>query len=59
VVSKVFGPTPRSEKADMMTVADTSLNDVTLNLLDKIFTQHPMLEQEIVDHLPPDRKVTP
>jgi electron transfer flavoprotein beta subunit len=35
----------------MMTVADTSLNDVTLNLLDKIFTQHPMLEQEIVDHL--------
>jgi electron transfer flavoprotein beta subunit len=51
VVSKVFGPTPRSEKADMMEVADTSLQDVTLNLLDKIFTQHPMLEEEIVANL--------
>ena len=27
------------------------VQDVTLNLLDKIFTQHPLLEQEIVDHL--------
>ena len=51
VVSKVFGPTPRATKADMMAVADTSLQDVTLNLLDKIFTTHPLLEQEIVDHL--------
>jgi electron transfer flavoprotein beta subunit len=51
VVSKVFGPTPRSEKADMMAVADTSVNDVCLNLLQKIFTAQPTLEQETVERL--------
>ncbi|NML16095.1 electron transfer flavoprotein subunit beta/FixA family protein [Azohydromonas caseinilytica] len=51
VVSKVFGPTPRSEKADMMVVADTSPNDVCLNLLQKIFTAQPTLEQETVERL--------
>ena len=51
VVSKVFGPTPRSEKADMMVVADTSVNDVCLNLLQKIFTTHPTLEEETVERL--------
>jgi electron transfer flavoprotein beta subunit len=51
VVSKVFGPTPRSEKADMMVVADSSVNDVCLNLLQKIFTTHPTLEEETVERL--------
>ena len=51
IVSKVFGPTPRSSKADMQSVADTSVQDVTLNLLQKIFTAHPAIEQELVDRL--------
>ncbi|HET7868656.1 MAG TPA: electron transfer flavoprotein subunit beta/FixA family protein [Burkholderiaceae bacterium] len=51
IVSKVFGPTPRSEKADVEVVADSSVQDVTLNLLQKIFTRHPQLEQELVDRL--------
>lgn len=51
IVSKVFGPTPRSEKADVEVVADSSVHDVTLNLLQKIFTRHPQLEQELVDRL--------
>lgn len=48
VVSKVFGPTPRSQRADTMVVADTTVEDVCLNLLEKIFTTHPILEEEIV-----------
>jgi electron transfer flavoprotein beta subunit len=51
VVSKVFGPTPRSEKADMMVVADSTPGDVCLNLLQKIFTTHPTLEEETVERL--------
>lgn len=51
VVSKVFGPTPRSEKADMQVVADSTPGDVCLNLLQKIFTQHPTLEDETVERL--------
>jgi electron transfer flavoprotein beta subunit len=51
VVSKVFGPTPRQQKCDVAVVADSSVNDVTLNLLQKIFTTHPQLEQEMVDRL--------
>ena len=51
IVSKVFGPTPRSQKADLMTVADSHVNDVCLNLLQKIFTTHPTLEAETVERL--------
>lgn len=51
IVSKVFGPTPRSAKADVQAVADTSVQDVTLNLLQKIFTAHPQLEEELVERL--------
>ena len=52
IVSKVFAPKPRKERADMQTVDDgASLNDVSLNLLQKIFTTHPTLEQETVDRL--------
>ena len=51
VVSKVFGPTPRATKADTQIVADSSVNDVCLNLLQKIFTTHPTLEEETVERL--------
>ncbi|MCW5666349.1 MAG: electron transfer flavoprotein subunit beta/FixA family protein [Piscinibacter sp.] len=51
IVSKVFGPTPRSEKADVQAVADSNVNDVCLNLLEKIFTQHPTLEEETIERL--------
>jgi electron transfer flavoprotein beta subunit len=52
IVSKVFAPKPRKERADMQEVGDgASLNDVCLNLLQKIFTTHPTLEQETVDRL--------
>lgn len=51
VVSKVFGPTPRSEKADMLDMETTTLRDMSLNLLQKIFTRHPTLEQDLADKL--------
>lgn len=51
VVSKVFGPTPRATQAEMQVVADSSVNDVCLNLLQKIFTTHPTLEDETVERL--------
>jgi electron transfer flavoprotein beta subunit len=51
VVSKVFGPTPRAQKAEMLDVADTSVNDVALDLLQKMFTKHPQLEQDMVERL--------
>jgi electron transfer flavoprotein beta subunit len=51
IVSKVFGPTPRTQKVDVMTVADSSPHDVCLNLLQKIFTTHPTLEAETVERL--------
>jgi electron transfer flavoprotein beta subunit len=46
MVSKVFGPTPRSQKAEMQVRGDHQPNDVCLNLLQKIFTTHPTLERE-------------
>jgi electron transfer flavoprotein beta subunit len=48
VVSKVFGPTPRSEKADMLELETSSLRDVSLNLIQKIFTRHPTLESDLL-----------
>ncbi|SDC76506.1 electron transfer flavoprotein subunit beta/FixA family protein [Paraburkholderia lycopersici] len=48
VVSKVFGPTPRSEKAEMLELDTSSLRDVSLNLLQKIFTRHPTLEADLL-----------
>ena len=52
IVSKVFAPKARKERADLQTVDDgASVNDVCLNLLQKIFTTHPTLEQETVDRL--------
>jgi len=48
VVSKVFGPTPRSEKAEMLELETSNLRDVSLNLLQKIFTRHPTLESDLL-----------
>lgn len=49
VVSKVFGPTPRTEKADMLDLETTTLRDMSLNLLQKIFTRHATLEQDLAE----------
>ncbi|HMN79983.1 MAG TPA: electron transfer flavoprotein subunit beta/FixA family protein [Burkholderiaceae bacterium] len=51
IVSKVFGPTPRTDKADVQVLADSSLPDVVQNLIDKVFSAHPLLEDELVDAL--------
>ena len=51
VVSKVFGSTPRQQKVDLQVLADSKLNDVTLNLLGKLFSTHPQLEEELVERL--------
>ncbi len=51
VVRKVFGPSPRTEKADVVAVAESSVDDVCLDLLQKIFTRHPTLEDETVKRL--------
>jgi len=48
VVSKVFGPTPRSEKAEMLELDASSLRDVSVNLLQRIFTRHPTLEADLL-----------
>lgn len=51
VVSKVFGPTPRTEKAEMMLLEEATPRDVALNLIQKIFTKNPLLEDELVEKL--------
>jgi electron transfer flavoprotein beta subunit len=52
IVSKVFAPKQRSQRAEMQEVGDgSSVNDVCLNLLQKIFTTHPTLEEETVERL--------
>jgi electron transfer flavoprotein beta subunit len=52
IVSKVFAPKARSQRAEMQEVGEgAGVNDVCLNLLQKIFTTHPTLEQETVERL--------
>jgi len=48
VVSKVFGPKPRTEKADVEHIEHSSPRDAALNLIQKIFTRNPALEDELV-----------
>ena len=48
VASKLSGPTPRAEKALMQSVEDATPRDVSLNVIQKIFTQHPTLERDIL-----------
>jgi len=49
VVSKVFGPTPRAEKAEMLTLDSAMPHDAALNAIQKIFTRKPELEQQLAD----------
>ena len=51
VVSKVFGPTPRTEKAELLKLEESTPRDVALNLIQRIFTRNPALEQELLDRL--------
>jgi len=51
VVSKVFGPTPRTDKAEMLTMEDSTPRDISLNLIQRIFTRNPALEEELLDKL--------
>ncbi|SIT43608.1 Electron transfer flavoprotein beta-subunit [Paraburkholderia ribeironis] len=48
VVSKVFGPTPRDENAEMLELDGSSLRDAALKLVHKIFTRHPTLEADLM-----------
>jgi electron transfer flavoprotein beta subunit len=52
VVSKVFGPTPRSEKAEMIPTEHATPRDMVLNLLQAVFTRHPALENTVLDKAP-------
>lgn len=48
VVSKVFGPKPRETKADVVALEGTTTpRDAAINLVQKLFTQHPALEEEL------------
>jgi electron transfer flavoprotein beta subunit len=52
VVSKVFGPTPRAEKAEMIPVDHATPKDMALNLLQMMFTRHPTLETTVLERAP-------
>lgn len=47
VVSKVFAPRPRSQRAEMIETVDNDPKNLAVTLLAKVFTQHPKLEKEI------------
>ncbi len=49
VVSKVFGPTPRAEKAELVPTERATPRDMALNLVQMLFTKHPLLESELLD----------
>lgn len=47
VVSKVFAPTPKSERAEMIEVESGDPKDLAVTLLAKMFTRFPAVEKEI------------
>lgn len=47
VVSKVFAPTPKSERAEMIEVESGDPKDVAVTVLAKMFTRFPAVEKEI------------
>lgn len=49
VVSKVFGPTPRTEKAEVMSLDSMSPDELSRNLIQKIFIKHPHFESDLLD----------
>ena len=52
VVSKVFGPTPRADKAEMIPAEHATPRDMALNLLQMMFTRHPTLETTLLEKAP-------
>ncbi|OIQ75226.1 acryloyl-CoA reductase electron transfer subunit gamma [mine drainage metagenome] len=48
VVSKVFGPTQRTDKAEMLSADTAEPRDIALNLVQMIFTRQPALEQDLL-----------
>ncbi|WP_029049995.1 electron transfer flavoprotein subunit beta/FixA family protein [Cupriavidus sp. amp6] len=48
VVSKVFGPTPKDEKAEILEVGAVNLSEVSHKLVLKILARHPTLEADLV-----------
>ena len=47
IVSKVFAPSPKAKRADMIETESGEPRDIAITLLTKLFTQHPKLEKEI------------
>ena len=47
VVSKVFAPTPKSERAEMIEVESGDPKDVAVTVLAKMFTRFPAVEKEV------------
>lgn len=47
VVSKVFAPKARSQRAEMIETVDGDPKNIAATLLAKVFTQHPLLEKAI------------
>lgn len=47
VVSKVFAPTPKSERAEMITVESGDPKDLAVTVLAKMFTRFPVVEKEV------------
>ena len=49
VVSKVFGPTPRTDKAEVMSLDSMSADELSKSLIQKIFSKHPHFESDLLD----------
>jgi electron transfer flavoprotein beta subunit len=49
VVSKVFGPTPRAEKAEIVSVEGSSARDAALTVVEKILTRNAALKQDLLE----------
>jgi electron transfer flavoprotein beta subunit len=49
VVSKVFGPTARAEKAQMFSVEQSCARDAAVTVVEKIFTRNPALRQDLLE----------
>jgi electron transfer flavoprotein beta subunit len=47
VVSKVFAPTPKSERAEMIEVESGDPRDLAVTVLSKMFTRFPAVEKEV------------
>ena len=47
IVSKVFAPTPKTVKAEIIDTESNNPKDIAVTLLAKLFTRHPNLQNEI------------